>query len=136
MVGAVLLLVGVFMPLVSLPIYGGISLFQIQQPVAIALLVLAAAHLVFCVKRISWGLYLTKLGVLIAIGFGIYRGWDKITGREDLIAKIVRPIVKVHWGTGLLAAGILILMAATIPQRLRRKPPVELPAETPKTPEQ
>ena len=61
-IGAVLLLIGVFVPLVSLPLYGGISLLQIQEPVAIVLLVLAAAHLIFCINRVAWGLYVTKIG--------------------------------------------------------------------------
>lgn len=121
-IGSVLLLIGVFVPLVSLPLYGGISLFQIQQPVAVALLVLSAAHLVFCINKVAWGLYVTKVGVLLAIAYGIYHGWDRIAIHANLVTNLMKPIVKVHWGTGLLAAGILILMAAAIPRISGKKP--------------
>jgi hypothetical protein len=126
-IGAVLLMLGVFVPLVSFPVFGGVNLFQIQQPVAVGLLALAGLHLVFCINRVAWGLYVTKLGILAAIGFGIYRSWDRITGPSNLLTSIIKPMVKVHWGTGLLAAGILIVMAAAIP---RSKVKDERPTET------
>ena len=115
-IGSLLLMIGVFVPVISIPAYGGISLFQIQQPVAVSLLILGGLHLVFCIRKMAWGLYVTKIGILIAIGFGIFRGWDKITGHVGFFASLVKPVAKAHWGTGLLAAGILIVMAAAIPQ--------------------
>ena len=134
-IGAIVLLIGVFVPLVNSPLSGAVSLFHIQEPVAILLLVIAAVHLIFCINRVAWGLYATKLGVLAAIALGVYRGWDKIAGRQDYFARLVKPIVKVHWGTGLLAAGILILMAAAIPRR-QQKPDAEPKSELPITTEE
>ncbi|HEY3294776.1 MAG TPA: hypothetical protein VGL38_05025 [bacterium] len=134
--GALLLLIGVFVPLVSVPVYGGINLLQLQQPVAIALLLLAAAHLIFCINKVSWGLYATKIGILAAIGFGIYRGWDRITGNTNFISSLLKPIVKIHWGTGLLAAGILILMAAAVPRAPVPPPKPEAPSQVPEVKEE
>jgi hypothetical protein len=122
-IGSVLLMIGVFVPVISYPAYGGISLYQIQQPVAVLLLLLSALHLIFCIRRLAWGLYVTKIGILATIGFGILRGWDKITGHSNFLSSLIKPIVKAHWGTGLLAAGILILMAAAIPQRTKNESP-------------
>jgi hypothetical protein len=132
-IGSVLLLIGVFVPLVNLPYYGGISLFEIQQPVAIAMLVLGAAHLVFCINRVAWGLYVTKVGVLVAIALGIYRSWGRVADHGNFVTSILKPSANVHWGTGLLAAGILVLMAATIPHVVHRKTESETVAEEEQT---
>lgn len=120
MIGAALVLIGVFVPVISVPIWGSINLFQIHDTLAVALLLLAAVHLFLCINKVWWGLYLTKAGVFAAFIYAIYRNWEPLTGHTSLVGSIVKQVTKVHWGTGILAAGIIILLSVSIPKPVRK----------------
>jgi hypothetical protein len=116
MIGAGLIFVGMFMPIVSIPIWGGINLFQIEDTLAVALFILSAVHLVICIRKVWWGLWLTKTGIMATMAYIIFRHWDALIGRTSLMGSILKQVTKVHWGIGVLAAGILILLSASIPK--------------------
>jgi hypothetical protein len=125
-IGALLVMVGVFLPIVSLPVWGSISLMSLQQNVALVLMLVAALHLLCCVKRWWWGLYVTKLGTVAALVWATFQNWDKLSGPTTALGKIVgsvvKEVVKVQYGVGVLAAGILILIAANVPRPKKIKP--------------
>jgi hypothetical protein len=125
--GALLIAVGVFAPLVSVPLWGSINLFSVASGLALSLLGIAAAHLLVCIKRLWWGLWLTKSALLVTLGYALYLNWDRLFGKTtfvgNVLGSVVKTIVKVHWGVAALAGGILIVLAAALPRPRRDLPP-------------
>jgi hypothetical protein len=115
-IGAVLMMMGIFMPVISIPLWGGINLYQVQHSLALLLLFISAAHLVCCVKRIWWALYFTKIGIILTLGILIFRNWDRLLGPSNPVMGLLRIATKVHWGVGVLAAGLLLTVVSTLPR--------------------
>jgi hypothetical protein len=129
MLGAALLLVGAFLPIASIPVWGEINLFQLSEYLALELVLIGALHLIFCIRQWWWGLYITKLGIAAALVFGIYENWDAMMGNTSFLGRIasqiIDPVTKFHYGIGVLVGGILVLLVAPIPKRPPKqiKPP-------------
>jgi hypothetical protein len=115
-IGAVLIMIGVFLPILSVPIWGSINLWQIQHSMALALLLIAALHLILCIRQIWRAMYLTKIAIVAALVYMTFHNWDRVMGPTNPLMGLVRQVVKVHWGVGILAAGVLITLAATLPK--------------------
>jgi hypothetical protein len=120
-IGAGLLLFGTFIPVVSAPILGGQNLAQLDGWLALFLIVVSVAHIFFCIRKLWWGLWITKIALALSLTFAVVHNWGIITGRVPLIARVVEPFIKIQWGVGLLTAGILVLLAS--PMLPRPQPP-------------
>jgi Type IV pilin-like G and H, putative len=133
--GAALVLLGVFTPIVSLPVVGTLSLFSNGSENGIAVLSLAIISIVFMVKGIYPWVYGTGLGLLLIVG-GVFAQLSsaiaavKSNADRELsgnpfrgLADAAMAAVQLQWGWVILFLGIgMILTAAYLKKpRLNRQ---------------
>jgi hypothetical protein len=135
--GAVLLFVGVFLPIVSMPIVGNRNYFNNGQGDGTIVLVLAVVSIILAITRRFRGLWITGLcsiGLLVLTLVNVLVGLSKI--REQMqnelagnpfkdLADVAMDSVQVQWGWAvLILGGVLIIVAAAMrdhtpsPQRI------------------
>ena len=129
-VGAVLLIAGVFLPLVKIPILGGVSFYDNNQAEAIIVIALAVISMVFIVaKRYSLLGFsnIAMIAVMSSAGIQIARRTmsakstaQKIIGEKltDKITNKAMEHVHVQWGVAILILGLILIILCAI---LRRK---------------
>lgn len=124
--GSIVLFVGVFTPLISLPIVGSINYFGNGKGDGIFILVLAAASLILALTRLYEGLWLTGTGSLAVltftfVNFEVMRQHMTSTIDKDLagnpfagLAQLAVNSVQIQWGWALLlvGAGMILTSAA------------------------
>jgi hypothetical protein len=127
LVGAFLLMVGVFTPIISLPIVGDMNYFQNGQGDGVYVLILAAVSLVpIFLNRYQW-LWITGLLALTLIAATLLQFvWVIAQLRQAVteeasdnlfagLAELLVDAVQIQWGWVLLITGaLLILVAATL----------------------
>jgi hypothetical protein len=125
--GAGLMLIGVFLPLASAPLWGSINLWQLDHLLALVVMLIAAAHIAFCVRQIPRGVRITKAMTAIVLMWGVIANWRVIIGHRPLISAVLNPVVKIQFGVSVLTIGILILLVAPLPEP---QPPASAPPKT------
>ena len=121
--GSILLFVGVFTPLVSLPIVGSLNYFQNGKGDGIFVLVLAALSLILALTRSYERLWLTAGGSLAVLTFTFVR-FEMIRQQmlsvmdRDLsgnpfagLARLAVDSVQIQWGWALLLVGVGMVIA-------------------------
>jgi hypothetical protein len=131
-VGAVLLIAGIFMPLVKIPILGGVSFYDNNQAEAIIVIALAVISMVFIVvKRYSLLAYsnIAMIVVMLSAGIQIARRMmsakstaQKLIG-EKLTEKITgKAMEHVHyqWGVAILILGLILIILCAMLGRKKK----------------
>ena len=121
LVGSVLLIVGVFLPLMSSPRMGSFNYFRNGSGDGAFVLVLGAVSVVLAITGRYRGLWGTGVGSLLLLGFTFWEFRKVLQGLGPETTKLMSP--ELQWGWGVLLAGsILVLAAASLhPLTIRQK---------------
>ena len=120
-VGGALLALGVFLPIVRLPLVGGMSLTKVSDMLTLLLLVMGGGSVYLGLKgRYSDFLYGGISGLFGVVGPILY-WWLKGSGKkgsglEQQIAQLFSA--SLSWGAVVLSAGVLLLLGAGAVYRL------------------
>ena len=144
-VGATLLLVGGFAPIISIPIVGSVSIFSTINATAIALLLLAVFSFVFAFRRpklqIATGTLAASLLLfhLLRIEWGLTTAANAISeGMKDNpfggLAQLAMGTIQLQWGWLLLFGGAALTIAAGIRSRTTPSEVHNEPAREPTPP--
>ena len=110
LVGSVLLIVGVFLPLVSAPSLGSINYFRNGSGDGVIVLGFGVISIVLAITGRYRGLWLPGLGSLLLLIYTFY-GFRKLIGETSKeTMKLLSP--ELQWGWGVLLAGAALIMAA------------------------
>lgn len=126
-IGSIILIVGVFAPLVSMPIVGSINYFHNGKGDGIFILAFSAISLIFVfAKQYKW-LWLTGLGSLGLLTYTFFQFQSRISDmKADMeinlagnpfrgLADVAIQSVQIQWGFALLAVGgILLIISASM----------------------
>ena len=115
-IGALLLIVGVFIPVASVPFSGSINLFQNGEGDGAIILVMGVVSLVLALaKQYKW-LWVTGFASYAVIFFGIFAFQDHISQVEEFLAgnpfaSAWLQSVEWQWGWVVLFAGAACMIA-------------------------
>ena len=118
--GSLILVLGVFAPLIRLPTLGTMNYFGNGKGDGVVFLILAVASLVLSVMRRHRGLWITGIISAALLLFGFIGFQDVVTHAEQKSAATGRPVdVQLEWGWALLIVGTLLIViaAALKPQK-------------------
>lgn len=127
--GSILLLIGVFAPMIRIPILGNISFFENNKLAGVLIVILAIISIFLAFTKRLKLLWFTSIALLAVMG---YTAWEaqkplssiksktsKILG-EKLTDKITDKItdkamdyVHIQWGLILLVFGLILIIIAT-----------------------
>mgnify|MGYP001406648426 CR=1 FL=1 len=122
--GSIALLVGVFTPIVSVPIMGTMNYFQNGKGDGAVVLILAAISLVLVLMKKYKGLWLTGIGSISVMAFTFIRFQLKISEmksqiQSDLAGNPFRGLadmavqsIQLQWGWALLLIGAALIFAS------------------------
>lgn len=125
-IGAGLLFIGVFTPIVSLPIVGNINYFNNGKGDGAIVLALAALSFFLAVTCRLRGLLITGGGVIITMSFSFYRFHQKMDELQtsmnaDLAGNPFRGLadaavqgIQLQWGWAILVFGIVLVLTAAL----------------------
>jgi hypothetical protein len=129
-IGALVLILGVFAPIVSVPIMGTMNYFQNGEGDGIIILVLAAVALVISLTRLYKLLWIPFAGCAGTLTFTFVRFQQGMSdARAEMqaeladnpfagIAEVALQSVQLQWGFAVLIIGtILLLLGAGLPAR-------------------
>ena len=118
--GSLLLLVGIFMPMVRVPVLGHMSYFRIAPEAGTVLAVLVVISLLLVNTRRYRYLWLTGAASLGVTAFGLLqKGSEPQGGAMRHLSNLASQSVELEWGLGAMIIGALLIAAAGI-IRLRR----------------
>lgn len=126
LIGAIILFVGVFAPIVSVPIMGNMNYFQNGKGDGIIVLILAVASLTLVLTKNYKGLWFTGAGSLSGMLFTFVNFQSKMSEMKSQmesqlagnpfrgLADMAMQSVQLQWGWALLivGAGFVIVSAA------------------------
>lgn len=124
--GSILLFVGVFTPLISLPIVGSLNYFQNGKGDGIFILVLAVVSLILALTSRYEGLWLTAGGSLAVLTFTFVRFQmmrqqmlsvmdTDLSGNPFAgFARLAVDSVQIQWGWALLLVGVGMVLAGVV----------------------
>ncbi|MGB9596729.1 MAG: hypothetical protein ACPL7B_10655 [Candidatus Poribacteria bacterium] len=137
-IGSILLILGVFIPLVKIPIVGGISFYDNSKLEAIIVIIIAVISIFLVVAKryiLLWFSGFALLAVVLVRGIQVIRKLysarstaEKILG-ERLTAKLTKKLtniaiehVDISWGLIFLIVGaILIILCALLATKKRNQ---------------
>ena len=134
-VGSIILFVGVFMPIVSMPIVGSINYFQNGKGDGIIVMALAVISLLLALGKMYRGLWLTGLGsmaVMLVTFFAFQSRMSevKVNMESSLAGNPFRGVadmaiqsVQLQWGWAIMIVGAGLIVAAAA---LEQATPVSL----------
>lgn len=132
-VGSVVLFIGVFSPVISVPIIGNVNLFQNGSGIGIVVLALAGVSFVLTLMRVFSGLWFTGLASLAIMGitfFNLQIGISEAKYKMDAelqgnpfrgLADVAMLATQFQWGWAVLVVGAgLVVASAAIPNEQQR----------------
>jgi hypothetical protein len=123
LVGSLLLLMGVFMPIISLPIIGSMNYFQNGKGDGVIILVLAVISLVITLTKKYKLLLITGFLSLGMMAFTLINFWVRMNDLEKSmgdnpfaksLGKAVMSTVQIQWGWIVLVIGAVTLIVAAL----------------------
>ena len=134
LIGSIVLFIGVFAPIVSVPIMGNMNYFQNGKGDGTIVIILAIASLILVLAKQYRGLWLTGLGSLSVMAFTFINFQTKISEvksqmETDLagnpfrgLADMAMQSVQLQWGWALLVVGAaLVIASASIKEESQQK---------------
>ena len=137
LIGSITLFVGVFMPIVSIPLVGNINYFQNGEGDGVIVLVLALISLILVLVKKFKGLGATGLASLIVMGFTFYFFQKKLSQMETELegnpfSGLAMQSIQLQWGWAILVVGAGLLIASAVLNEIESKRRIRLVEETPK----
>ncbi len=126
LLGSMVLFVGVFMPIVSIPILGAQNYFQNGQGVGIIILILAGISALLCFGKNFKGLFATGLISLAVLAFTFLRFLSKMSEAKAEMQKqigdnpfkglgeMAMQSVQLQWGWAVMVVGALLLIGVAL----------------------
>jgi len=123
-IGSIVLFIGVFMPIVSVPIMGNMNYFQNGEGDGTIVLALAVISLVLVLAEKFKGLWFTGLGSLGIMLFTFINFQSKMSqAKADMeselagnpfrgLADVVMQSVQLQWGWAVLIVGAALVIAS------------------------
>jgi len=123
-IGSIVLFIGVFMPIVSVPIMGNMNYFQNGEGDGTIVLALAGISLVLVLAEKFKGLWFTGLGSLGIMLFTFINFQSKMSqAKADMeselagnpfrgLADVVMQSVQLQWGWAVLIVGAALVIAS------------------------
>jgi len=127
--GTIILVIGVFCPIISAPIIGDINLFQNGKGDGVILLIFAGVSFLYLLKKEIEPLFMTGIGSAGLLCFTFYNIYSKISNissniEKDLAGNPFRGLadtaiqsIQMQWGWGILIVGSSLLVTAGILER-------------------
>lgn len=113
LIGTVLLLIGAFAPVISVPIIGSVNLTQGTDGYIIVGVAVVSGILVLLNKvKWLWGTGLLSLGVIIVDFITIKNKLGGMAGRGGELGEAIAKSISMQWGWILLLIGAILLMIA------------------------
>ena len=124
LIGSIVLFIGVFTPIVSIPIMGNMNYFQNGRGDGIFILILAVVSLVLVLTKKYKGLWFTGLASLAVMIFTFVNFQMKISEMKSHmeselagnpfrgLADMAMQSVQLQWGWALLIVGVGFLIAS------------------------
>jgi hypothetical protein len=124
LIGSIILFVGVFTPIVSVPFMGNLNYFQNGQGDGTIILILSLISLILVLTHKYNGLWFTSLGSLAVMTFTFVNFQMKMSqAKADMhseladnpfrgLADMAMQSVQLQWGWALLIVGIALLIAS------------------------
>lgn len=124
LIGSIILFVGVFTPVVSIPIVGNMNYFQNGKGDGSIILILAIVSFVFVIARKYKGLWFTGLGSMLVMAFTFINFQMKIADMKAQmenemagnpfrgLADMAMQSVQLQWGWALLIIGAALVIAS------------------------
>lgn len=124
LIGSIILFIGVFAPIVSIPIMGNMNYFQNGKGDGTIVLVLAVVSLVLVLVKKYNGLWFTGLGSLAVMAFTFINFQMKMSEAKAQmetelagnpfrgLADIAMQSVQLQWGWALLVVGAALVIAS------------------------
>lgn len=135
LIGSILLVIGVFMPIVSLPIIGSINYFQNGHGDGVIVLILGVISLILTLTKKYGALWFTGLGSLAVMAFTFINFQMRMSqAREEMqralgnnpfrgLADAALQTIQIQWGWAVLVLGAaLVIAAAIVKSRSSRNP--------------
>lgn len=124
--GSIVLFIGVFTPILSVPVIGSLNYFQNGKGDGVIILILAVLSLVFALRKNYKGMWITGFASLCVIGFtfmNIQMKMSEIKKQMDIdlagnpfrgIADMALQSFQIQWGFAILliGAGVVLIAAA------------------------
>jgi len=124
LIGSIVLFVGVFAPIVSVPIMGNMNYFQNGKGDGTIILILSVVSLVLVLAKKYKGLWLTGLGSMAVMAFTFINFQMKMSEAKAQmetklagnpfrgLADIAMQSVQLQWGWALLIVGAALVIAS------------------------
>jgi hypothetical protein len=124
LIGSIILFLGVFMPIISVPIIGNINYFQNGKGDGTIIIILAAVSLILVLSKKYKGLWFTGFGSLAVLVFTFINFQTRMSrARFELqleladnpfasLEELALQSVQLQWGWAVLIVGAALLIAA------------------------
>lgn len=124
LIGSIILFVGVFTPIVSVPIMGNMNYFQNGKGDGTFVLILAVVSLIFVLTKKYKGLWFTGLGSMAVMAFTFINFQMKISDMKAQmetqlagnpfrgLADMAMQSVQLQWGWALLIVGAALVISS------------------------
>ncbi len=125
LIGSIVLFVGVFTPIVSMPIVGNMNFFQNGEGIGVIVLILAVISFIMVLTKKYHGLLiigLVNLGVLLGIFSDVHSKIDQAKAKMELqlsgnpfrgLADLAIQSIQIQWGWALLVVGAVLIIASS-----------------------
>ena len=132
-VGSVVLFLGVFMPIVSMPFVGELNYFRNGQGDGVIILVLAGISLILALTERFKGLWFTGLGSYLVILFTFFVFTKRISiAKRELetelaknhfrgIASTMAESIQLGWGWAIMFLGAVMIIISALEQEHEEK---------------
>ena len=123
-IGSIILFIGVFTPVLNIPIMGNTTYFQIGKSVGTIVLVLAAVSVILALAKKYKGLWFTGLGSVAVIALTFFKLQMKLSDMKAKmganlagnpfkgLAEMAMQTVQLQWGWALLVVGSGLVIAS------------------------
>lgn len=124
LIGSLILFVGVFTPIISLPLVGSMNYFQNGKGDGVIILALAIVSLILTLTKRYRGLWFTGIGSLAVMAFTFINFQMRMTEMQSQmetqlsgnpfrgLADIAMQSVQIQWGWAVLIVGAGLVIAA------------------------
>ncbi len=126
LIGCIALFIGVFAPIVKVPVVGDMNFFNNGKGDGVFIVILASlSFIAVMAKKFSW-LWLTSFGCLIILGVTFFNFQSKIAdAKRDLntelagnpfrgLADVAIDSIQLQWGWAVLLVGSFMILGAAI----------------------
>lgn len=126
LLGSIILFIGVFMPIISVPMIGNMNYFQNGKGDGVIIIILAFLSIIFSFLNKNQGLWFTGIGSLIVLLFTFVNFQMKLSELKSQmaielegnpfggLADLAMQSVQLQWGWAVLIVGTVMIIVSAI----------------------